>query len=172
MIPRAKRLATALLLLGTVALAGAGCAGAKPSRSLYQWTDGDGNVRYTAFPDRIPAAREHTRRIVEPGASAAQNASVQRDAPPEPVALPAAGLDARIAELEAQVAEDEEALKVLISDPKMAETLRGSPEMREIGSRLPGRQAELERLRAERTKREAPDSPAPSQATDGAGDDG
>ena len=139
-----------------------GCATSEPSRSLYQWTDADGNVRYTAFPDRIAIARQHTRRVVEPGASAHQNAAPpgrRIPAPPGPLpgappVDPADPLAVRIAELAAHVAADEETLKALISDPKVADRLRSSPELRAVAERLPRLQAELEQLRAERAARD------------------
>lgn len=147
---RFLRIAAAALVIG--------CATSGPSRLLYQWTDASGSVRYTSFPDRVPSARLHTRRIIEPGASAFQNGAAEL--PPLPAAaLPrsvppdASPLDTRIAALEAQVAADEEALKLLISDPKAADTLRSSPELREIGGRLPALQAELAELRAERASK-------------------
>lgn len=140
------------------------CATSEPSRNLYQWTDASGSVLYTPFPERIPRGRAHTRRIVEPGASARQNAGQPRHSfesalPPQATPPPGASpLDVRIAELEARIAADEEALKVLISDPKMADTLRDSPELREIGTRLPGLQAELEELKEERARGAGDDS--------------
>jgi uncharacterized small protein (DUF1192 family) len=90
---------------------------------------------------------------------------VEELAPPPP-----ADLDARIGELEARIAADEEALKVLISDPARAGTLRGSPEVRAIGERLPALQAELAALRAQRAERDA--DPASEDAPTEAGDDG
>ncbi len=139
-----------------------GCATSEPSRSLYQWTDAAGNVRYTAFPDRIAIARQQTRRVVEAGASARQNSAPPGiRIPPPPKQLPGAPpvdpsdpLAMRIAELAAHVAADEETLKALISDPKVADRLRNSPELRAVGERLPRLQAELEQLRAERTARD------------------
>jgi hypothetical protein len=102
---------------------------------------------------------------VVPGRSAAQNAALlpgaraagdarsdaaagtQADA-----AARAANLARRIAELEVQIARDEEALKILISDPEAAPGLRGSQELAEIAARLPERQAELRALREERDR--------------------
>ena len=138
------------------------CATSEPSRSLYQWTDAAGVVRYTAFPERIPSARQHTRRVVEAGASARQNAALPgtriptppRQEPGAPSVDPTDPLAVRIAELEALVSADEETLKALISNPKLADQLRSSPELRAVGERLPGLQAELEELRAERAARD------------------
>jgi hypothetical protein len=134
------------------------CAASGPSRQLYQWTDASGSVRYTTFPGRIPATRAHTRQVVEPGASARQNAGGPRTPfesalPPEAAPPPGADpLDVRIAELEARIEADEDALKALISDPEQAAELRSSPRLREIGTRLPELQAELEELRLERAR--------------------
>ena len=58
-MPRRGTLACAVALLCLA------CAPSQPSRQLHQWSDGDGNVRYTVFPDRIPSAHRHTRRLVE-----------------------------------------------------------------------------------------------------------
>jgi len=68
------------------------CTGPAPSRTLYQWTDADGNARYTAYPDRVPAARRDSRREVAPGSSAAENAGAIPAATFEPAASePVAG---------------------------------------------------------------------------------
>lgn len=54
---------------------------------------------------------------------------------------------ARIRELEAAVAADEEAIKTMISDPQRAQTLRTDPELLAIADRLPALQRELRKLR-------------------------
>jgi len=58
-------------------------------------------------------------------------------------------LDERIAELEALVAQDEEAIKEMISKPKSGDSdeLIESKELREIGARLPVLQGELAELK-------------------------
>ena len=145
-----------------IALALAGCASREGSRALHQWTDAAGNVRYTAFPEEIPSPQRHTRRLVEAGATAraapppapvdvaAARAPVEPPAePPPPADTP---LDARIAELEARIETEQEALKALISDPAVAAELRGSPQLREIGERLPALQSQLEDLRQQRAE--------------------
>ena len=152
-----------LALFGSIASAAMllACAASEPNRSLYQWTDADGNVRYTTFPDRIATARQHTRRVVEAGATAYQNSAAPGIRIPATPTLPGAPpidpndpLAARIAELTASVAADEETLKALISDPKVADRLRSSPELRAVAERLPRLQAELDQLRAERAARD------------------
>jgi hypothetical protein len=67
-------------------------------------------------------------------------------------------LDARIAELEAVIAEDEEAIKSLISDVGGGGALdRGDdPEFRSIAARLPKYLAELRALRERRARLESP----------------
>lgn len=141
-----------------------GCAAPTPSRSLYQWTDASGNVRYTSFPDRIPRGRRGTRKVVEAPARAQASTALPAatvtiplpaapaTAPPavEAPPTPANPLDARIAELEAQVKADEEALKTMISDPAQAEALRSSPRLHQIAEQLPQLQAELAVLRKQR----------------------
>lgn len=150
-----------------------GCGHAAPSRELYQWTDARGDVRYTAFPERIPPALRQAALTLEPGAASAlpapsPAASLEAPAPeplvseagpapvesppPPPEAAPdTAALDGRIAALEARVAADQDALKRLISDPEIPE-LRSSPELREISERLPALQQELETLREQRER--------------------
>jgi hypothetical protein len=82
MIPGPPERRAAAWCVAVLALA---CASPEPDRELHQWTDADGNVAYTAFPGRIPVTREHTRRVVEPGASAQQNATEPMSPPaPEP----------------------------------------------------------------------------------------
>ncbi len=158
-----QRLRGALLLLLPLLGLAAACA-SPPQRSgygrtLYTWSDRDGVVRYTTYPRRIPVARLHTMQRVVAGRSAAENAArlpgaraaaaagVEADAD-----VRAANLAQRIAELEAQIARDEEALKVMISDPEAASALRSSQELAEIAARLPERQAELRALRAQRDR--------------------
>jgi hypothetical protein len=156
--PRQRRIRAALLLLCPVLGLAAACASpiqrSGYGRTLYAWSDRDGVVRYTTYPRRIPVARLHTMQRVVAGRSAAENAAglpgaraasttgIEVDAD-----VRAASLARRIAELEAQIARDEEALKVMISDPESASALRSSQELAEIAARLPERQAELRALR-------------------------
>jgi hypothetical protein len=141
-------------------------------RKLYAWSDVNGVVRYTTYPRRIPVVRLHTMQLVVAGRSAAENAALlpgaraADDARSATAAGAQADADAReaslarrIAELEAQIARDEEALKVLISDPEAAPALRSSQELADIAARLPERQEELRALRAERDR--AADGHAP-----------
>jgi hypothetical protein len=160
-----------------VALALAGCAATEPSRTLHRWTDAAGSVRYTEFPEDVPRAQRHTLEPVQVGTlarwpappatpvdvaaarSPAEPPTVELPVPPAaapapdaPPAAPADPLDARIAELEARIETEQEALKALISDPAAAPDLRSSPELREIGERLPALQGELEKLRDQRAR--------------------
>ena len=162
--------------LAIVAVALAGCASTEPSRVLHQWTDAAGNIRYTEFPEDVPNAQQHTLKLVQVGTLARRSAPPAAGpvevseadpvdvaaapppaeppatppvpAPPAPPAEPT--LDARIAELEARIETEQEALKALISDPASAAELRGSPQLREIGERLPALQSELDELRKQR----------------------
>jgi hypothetical protein len=54
------RIVLALLSLGT-ALA---CSARTPGRTLYEWTDADGNVRYTSHRQRIPLDHRSAARAV------------------------------------------------------------------------------------------------------------
>ena len=69
---------------------------------------------------------------------------------PELVPTLEASQDARIQELEAAIARDQEALKQLLGDPESAAGLRASPELREISERLPQLQVELQSLLEQR----------------------
>jgi hypothetical protein len=71
------------------------CARARDDgRSLYQWRDGDGVVRFTSQRERIPRGRRLGARRVEPGLTAEQNAEL----------LPGARTSASVAEEEAAAA--------------------------------------------------------------------
>jgi hypothetical protein len=60
MNPRTPRAAVALLSLG----AAIACTPTAPSRNLHQWTDAEGNVRYTAHTERIPPLRRADASVV------------------------------------------------------------------------------------------------------------
>jgi hypothetical protein len=165
---RRARAAAALLVLGPLLWIGTGCRSgplrSEYGRTLYQWSDASGNVRYTTYAERVPVQHLIAMKQVKPGRSAEENAALLPGArAPQVVDANAAGrplasadgpdiadLDRRIAELEVAVARDEEILKLLISDPDAAEGLRSSEELSEISRRLPERQAELRALREER----------------------
>ena len=184
--PRSRRVpAWGLVLLLGGAACGGSSGGPAP---LYLWTDEEGSVRYTANRSAIPRAYRRCARSVVPGGSEGpEGAGAIRPAtdPAQPVsgtgvepdalgaadpgrgaeaksveAAPAstAGLDTRIREVEAAIARDEEALKVLIAeDPAEGrDSLAQSPQLREIAHRLPGLQAELRSLRAQRAAQAAP----------------
>jgi hypothetical protein len=76
-----RALAAAALAL---ALALAACRTAPSQRALYQWSDPDGNVRYTTRPDEVPRASRDTLARVEPGRTAQQNAALVPGARTEP----------------------------------------------------------------------------------------
>jgi hypothetical protein len=144
--------------------------GAQQSETeLYRWLDRHGVVRYTTDLSRIPNARRSTViRVVPPSIPTATS----RIAPAAPVPgadpfnapgqVPAVDtqdlatgggswpeLDARIAELEILVANDEEAIKEMISTPQTGDydELIDSEELRVIGARLPVLQGELAELK-------------------------
>jgi uncharacterized coiled-coil protein SlyX len=152
-----------------IGLNGAGAAEEGAPPTIYRWIDQNGIAHYTTDPEQLPEAlRAHLpeRRAVEnPPLSAQAPASVdawigQERAPEPEVAMgdasAAAGvaggdaastLDARIAELEAAIADDEELLKGDLTDasaPDSNETLK------QVAARMPARIEELKRLRAER----------------------
>jgi uncharacterized coiled-coil protein SlyX len=164
-----------------LALCGAGPASAaEETITLYQWKDSDGVYRYTPNFDRIPGYARDTAVEIQPGAAPPSNAPVYFDPDPRApvVAIPSqspetatanaapdtpaqnsedpSDLDARIRELEARIAEDEEALKQLISAPGADADTEVSPELREIAARLPRLQAELASLRQRRARAGGP----------------
>jgi hypothetical protein len=153
----------------------AGCGGAAPAPgTLYVWTDAKGSTHYTANRSAIPRDHRRGARVVasEPPGAPAQGTAIVVE--PDPFNRPGsasgtggapvdsgpvgiAELDARIREVEASIARDEEALKALIGDesPEAADSLESSPKLREIAGRLPGLQAELRELRAQRAAKAA-----------------
>jgi hypothetical protein len=169
--------ATALAL----ALCGAAPASAaEETATLYQWEDSNGVYRYTPEFDRIPGYARHTAVEIRPGAAPPSKTPVYFDPDPRApvVAIPSqspetatasaapgtpaqdsgasSDLGARIRELEARIAEDEEALKQLISAPGADADTEVSPELREIAARLPRLQAELASLRQRRARSGGP----------------
>ena len=167
--------ALALALLG-VPPAGA----AEETVTLFQWKDSDGVYRYTPQFDRIPGYARSTAVEIRPGAAPppqtpvyfepdprspvvaipgdsreAETARAERGAPPQGSGA-ANDLDARIRELEARIAEDEEALKQMISAPGADADTEVPPELREIAARLPRLQAELASLQQQRLRSGGP----------------
>jgi len=108
-----------------------------------------------AGPAPAPVARG------ERGADGTLVASRASDAPAD-----TSGLDARIAELEAQIAHDEEAIKDFLSTPPTegGVALPETPEFREIAHRLPKLQADLRGLREQRGRAGASDDPLGSRS--------
>jgi hypothetical protein len=78
------------LALCALGLALAACAARSPGRALYQWSDEQGNVRYTTSPDEVPRAARHTLARIEPGRSAEANALLSPGARTEPRSAPSA----------------------------------------------------------------------------------
>jgi hypothetical protein len=66
------------------ALALVACRTAPSERVLYQWSDAEGNVRYTTLPDEVPRSARDTLLPVQPGRTAQENASVLPGARTEP----------------------------------------------------------------------------------------
>ena len=165
-------LATAVALaLGCVAAAGA----AEESVVLYQWTDSRGVYRYTPDYDRIPMNARHTVLTIQPGEGPPQDSPIYFSPDPrspvvavpqpEPVTGTASAApsvdpyeeyDDRIRELEARIAEYEEALKVMISAEGSSADTEVSPELREIAARLPRLVAELDSLERGRARAGGP----------------
>ncbi len=143
---------------------------------LYRWLDRHGVVRYTTDLGRIPKSRRSTVVRVVPQSTATTPVAPPAPAVPLPGLVPAADadpfsapgqitnvtpqastaatsswpeLDARIAELELLVAQDEERIKQMVSAPQVGDDddLIDSEELREIGARLPVLQGELAELK-------------------------
>lgn len=169
-----RTLAAAGLLCALSLLA---CRTHAPERVLYQWADEQGNVRFTTKPDEVPSAARETLTRVEPGRSADENAGLLPGArtqprpettaaewlrgeeaaakaeaaapppkPPSPEDLPV--IDARIRELEGQIAEAEVELADRTDAPEGATP--DAAAVREVAERLSTLQAELDALRARR----------------------
>ncbi|MDH3214253.1 MAG: hypothetical protein OEM05_17380 [Myxococcales bacterium] len=164
------------LALGLAAACGGASGGPAP---LYRWTDAEGSVRYTTDRSAIPRAYRRAARPVAPGGPEAPGLAASPEATdaasePDPVEAPeparrveqrsvesgpgAADLDARIAELEAAIARDQAALKALIAEEPAegSDSLEQSEALRAIAHRLPGLQAQLRALRAQRAARASP----------------
>jgi uncharacterized coiled-coil protein SlyX len=166
------------IALALCAIAPAGAA--EEAVTLYQWKDADGVTRYTPELDRVPGYARDSVVEIRPGATPPPQTPVYFEPDPRApvVAIPgeapktaaanaqpgappqgsggAVGLDARIRELEARIAEDEEALKKLISAPGAEADTEVSPELREIADRLPKLQAELASLQEQSTRSGGP----------------
>ena len=63
-----------LLLCALLAFTASEAGGSDYGRTLYQWSDADGVVRYTTHPERVPRDRRVTLVPVEADISANQNA--------------------------------------------------------------------------------------------------
>jgi len=153
---------SAAALAALLVVCGAFTAAADGTATIYQWTDSEGTTRYTPDLGRVPVgARDTMVTIVEedpgpgdtpayfepdPRADEAPIPDPAGDANAAPPPLDEA-TQARIRELEAEIAENEEALKEYISDPANAAADRVPPELREIAEQLPKLQAELAALR-------------------------
>ena len=120
------RTRTAALLLAANALAFAASAG--PHDPLYVWSDAQGVWRYTTHLERIPLAERDSARPV--GADDQAELSDQIEA------------------LERQIAADEAALGVWLSEEEAQPGDRSA--LREIAERLPRLQDQLRTLRAYR----------------------
>jgi hypothetical protein len=71
-------------------LALAACRTPDAGGALQQWTDEQGNVRYTTSVDQVPRDRRDTLARVEPGRSAEENAAESPGARTQPVPPPTA----------------------------------------------------------------------------------
>jgi hypothetical protein len=67
-----------------LALGLAACASYAPGHALYQWSDAEGNVRYTVDPESVPRDLRDTLTRVEPGRSADENAALSPGARTQP----------------------------------------------------------------------------------------
>jgi len=174
-----KRCARWMVLSGLVFALALPCTaiGAQQGEvELYRWLDRHGVVRYTTDLGRIPKSRRSTVVRVVPQSTATTPVAPPAPAAPLPGLVPAPDadpfsppgqvstvapqaaapvtsswpeLDARIAELELLVAQDEERIKQMVSTPQVGDhdDLIDSEELREIGARLPVLQGELAELK-------------------------
>ncbi|MBW2289094.1 MAG: hypothetical protein JRG80_20070 [Deltaproteobacteria bacterium] len=135
--------------------------------TIFQWTDHNGNYRYTPERGRVPRYARDSIVTIQAGEAPPSTAPVYFNPDPKaevitvPSPSPKAGpnepyrptsgdqwteYDARMREVEALIAEYEEALKVMVSAPGPDADTEVSPELREIARRLPQLQAELAAL--------------------------
>ena len=96
----------------------------------------------TAFEAALPASEAATYSAPPPEA---------RPQPPLATTPAVSAGSSRVAELEAQITQDKEALKTLISQRSAGTDLASSAELREIAERLPRMQSELKALRGQPT---------------------
>lgn len=113
-------------------------SGRRKSRDV--WDEGGEGGEFDPFDDRDRQREPLTAEEIA-------ELQVERD-----------NLDFRIAELEADISADEDAIKAMISDPNSGGPLvtGGNPEFREIAERLPKRLSELRSLRSDRAQLENP----------------
>ena len=128
----------ATLLLAATSLAFAASAG--PHDPLYVWSDAEGVWRYTTHLERIPPD--------------------QRDAARPVGADDRAEIDAQIDALERQIAADEAALGIWLSEEDAQPGDRAA--LREIAERLPRLQDQLRTLRAYRDAAAPGSGPEPA----------
>lgn len=144
--------------------------------TVYQWTDRNGNYRYTPERSHVPRYARDSIVTIQAGEAPPSQAPVYFNPDPkaavitvpspapgpnEPYSPPASGdqwteYDARMREVESLIAEYEEALKVMVSTPGSEADTDVSPELREIARRLPQLQAELAALRRGRSDPSGP----------------
>jgi len=153
----ARWLALALIALTHAALAEEANA---PPR-IYRWVDDNGVAHYTTDLERVPEElRDQPLRSesVSASAPASADAWLRQERIPEaplaqaPPSSSAEGdrlgaLNARIAELAAAIAADEELLKGELVDTNAASS---NEALKQVAERMPARIAELQKLEAER----------------------
>jgi hypothetical protein len=120
-LPRAL-IAGLALLVGAATLPGTAPA-ERATPPLYQWTDADGNVRYTPDPDRVPSGRRSTLLLVVPGLTpsrAAARPAAAVAAPPVAAAPPPSAAPIAAAPAPAPVAAPPAAAAVAAPPPRAA----------------------------------------------------
>jgi hypothetical protein len=154
----------ALLAFGTTAAADSDEA----PLTVYQWTDANGAYRYTPDLANVPRFARDSVVTIQAGEAPPSTDPVYFNPDPKapvitvpspspeadsggPYRPPASGdqwgeYDARIREVETRIAEYEDALKTMVSDPSAEKDTELTPELREIAQRLPELQAELAAL--------------------------
>jgi hypothetical protein len=134
--------------------------------TIYQWTDSTGAYRYTPNLDRVPGSARNTVLTIQTGDEGPSNEPIYFEpdprasevAVPEPAVETASSpvvvsplesepneREARIRELESEIAQLEEQLKAYISEPGAppGADVEIPPELREAAARLPVLQADL-----------------------------
>jgi hypothetical protein len=135
------------VVLLVMALSAAPAGASEYGRTLYQWSDAEGVVRYTTYPERVPRDQRHTLQEVLANASAEQNAR-RMDAAVADAAGAAAAAGSAGAAPGADAASGAAPTRLTAADPVARSSLSASapPEgLAELDRRIEALELEIER---------------------------